>query len=269
MSDSSPFCLDYGGVAIDCGDPRAQHQDGGVVSPAADYTLVPADEGYLDTLTGLTWRFVPLLMQSYSEEPCAALGAEWRLPRRLELISLLDHGVGFPAADAARFGTVDRFWSSAAVDDLVVTIDFGPGTCELSDPDLPLAMRCVKGSPLEQTLTVGDGSVLDSATRLTWSRGVDVAERWHRAIEICLARPQEGCRRWRVPSAKELLSLLDETQRLDRAFPQPSDGERFVWSSTPVAFGVGYVWLLDMETLELVQHNVLDELPEGHVRCVW
>jgi hypothetical protein len=36
-----------------------------------------------------------------------------------------------------------------------------------------------------------------------------------------------------------------------------------------VAFGVGYVWLLDMETLELVQHNVLDELPEGHVRCVW
>lgn len=88
-------------------------------------------------------------------------------------------------------------------------------------------------------------TVLDTQTGLVWQRNDDATTRtWDDAEAYCAALPLPGSG-WRIPSAKELLSLLDDSRHnpaIDpTAFPSASNGS--YWTNTTQA-GTGGKWYL-------------------------
>ena len=91
---------------------------------------------------------------------------------------------------------------------------------------------------------VEEGTVTDTRTRLTWQRAPDLTARaWTQAAPYCAALELSG-KGWRLPSVKELLTLVDESRwgpAIDPgAFPgTPSD---YFWTSSPLATFPMFVW---------------------------
>lgn len=271
LPDSTARCFHETG-SIDCNDEDAVHQDGALVQPAPSYVLSPDDEGYLDELTQLTWRHQLLLDQPLDEGACAAaFGNAWRLPSRFELVTIIDPGRAAPAADIVSFPGVHIVWTASRVEESVIAVDFADGTPKTYGSAELFAMRCVKGASRQQELSLLDGAVFDASTGLTWSSTAEIADTWQDAAEMCEARPQTGCRPWRLPTAKELLTLLDDKDRLDPAFGDSPDAFALsAWSATPMATAPGRVWVLHMGKLELGTLGFeQDARGLAHVRCVW
>ena len=91
---------------------------------------------------------------------------------------------------------------------------------------------------------VANGTVLDTKTTLTWQQGVDPGSySWADAQAYCATLDLDGGV-WRLPSMKELLTIVDFTRAdpaIDpAAFPDtPSD---YFWSSSPVAGSSTAAW---------------------------
>jgi hypothetical protein len=91
---------------------------------------------------------------------------------------------------------------------------------------------------------VEQGTVNDTQTRLTWERAPDLTPRvWSQAAPYCSALDLNG-KGWRLPSVKELMTLVDESRwgpSIDPvAFPgTPSD---YFWTSSTLASFPMFVW---------------------------
>jgi hypothetical protein len=91
---------------------------------------------------------------------------------------------------------------------------------------------------------VEEGTVTDSRTRLTWQRAPDLTPRpWSQAEAYCGSLDLHG-KGWRLPSVKELLTIVDESRwgpAIDPvAFPStPSD---HFWTSSSLATFPMFVW---------------------------
>jgi hypothetical protein len=91
---------------------------------------------------------------------------------------------------------------------------------------------------------VDGGTVTDTRTRLTWQRSPDATPRgWTFAAPYCSDLDLNG-KGWRLPSVKELLTLVDESRwgpAIDPvAFPStPSD---YFWTSSQLATFPMFVW---------------------------
>jgi Protein of unknown function (DUF1566) len=89
------------------------------------------------------------------------------------------------------------------------------------------------------------GTAYDTKSRLTWQR-VTVANatvEWQDAVAYCAALDLNGTG-WRLPTQKELFSLVDRT-RAAAPFIDPTafpGGGGPFWSSTPVAGSPANVW---------------------------
>ena len=192
----------------------------------------------LDEVTGLMWMKVVQSSQPLSHDEaaayCGALSTggycDWRLPTRIELVSILDHTRVRPAYDTAVF-------PMAGVDP---TSSYSAGNGVESDRSGPahegywyfdrdgyltaiaadIRPRCVRTAespppPEERYLFAGEGgdaTVTDMGTGLTWQRRLDPQLRNHAdALSYCneLAAAGGG---WRLPSVKELLTIVDETR---------------------------------------------------------
>jgi hypothetical protein len=93
--------------------------------------------------------------------------------------------------------------------------------------------------------TTGD-TVSDSRTGLVWQGTVNASTyTWDAARSYC-AGLGGG---WRLPSLKELLTLVDPTRpppTIDPAFPNtPAEG---FWSASPYVRSSGYAWLVFFST---------------------
>ena len=104
----------------------------------------------------------------------------------------------------------------------------------------------------------GDGTVTDNTTKVMWTedargQGPDLRLTWYEATDYCDALVLAGYSDWRLPSIKELRSLIDNTQR-DPALPP---GNPFVdvsrreydvyWSSTTDETKIhGVAWTVGM-----------------------
>jgi hypothetical protein len=91
---------------------------------------------------------------------------------------------------------------------------------------------------------IGDGFVTDTGTKLVWQRDLSTdAYAWADADAYCAGLDLAG-QGWRLPTIKELLTLVDETRTspaIDlRAFPGET-GE-YVWSSSRVADAKSERW---------------------------
>jgi hypothetical protein len=77
---------------------------------------------------------------------------------------------------------------------------------------LAVALPALAKAPPDQYDTFGpfDPTIADLHTRLTWQRGYAPAASWDAARSYCAGLALGGQSGWRIPTVKELLTLVDE-----------------------------------------------------------
>jgi hypothetical protein len=214
---------------------------------------------------------------------------DWRLPTRLELHSLADHGHcgtdgGGPALDQEAFPTATLgtfrtpYWTSTrhfADNQYAVGFLLGEITYDGDIAGQIVFARCVRSTrertPPAQPFDVRGGVVCDQRSGLEWERlpeVVDVLD-WSAspiiqpAIDYCSTLMLDGGG-FRLPTAKELATIVDETtvQPVIDAEIFPDTEREFYVTSTPlgcsthlgwywaVAFGDGVVYPMDQSYTE-------------------
>ena len=212
---------------------------------AASYTVNPQDDSVIDNVTGLIWeRNVDPgdYRQSDADNYCRGKGGDWRLPIRIELVSLLDFTVSnpnpVPPPDPTTVhpmispmfsnAPAERFWSSSKKPGDPNTgwaVGFDVGNTRQKQVTDTYRVRCVRRppsqcSPTGYQVNEQEGTVYDVATGLTWQRAIADRQDWDSASTYCSAQFGSA---WRLPSLTELQTIVDETQQdpsIDReAFP--------------------------------------------------
>lgn len=223
---------------------------------------ISRDDVAVDRNTGLMWQRNVLpnpLSFSGAKQACDQLALagydDWRLPSRIELVSILDLTRVQPAIDPIAFPQTpsDWFWSaSAAAGDAqsawYVYFYFGyPKTDLVSNQ---FAARCVRTAephpPPSVRYDVQPETVRDLGTGLVWQRSTpDRTFDFDGARAYCAALTVAGQQGWRLPSMTELLTLIDEGAAVaplidTTAFPN-TPGEAF-WTSSAFGGATGMAW---------------------------
>jgi hypothetical protein len=238
----------------------------------------------LDRLTQLTWQRAPypdLLDWQAATDHCACLTLgghdDWRLPSRIELVSLADYTRANPAIDPVAFpGTPDEwFWSSSRRPDsdppTAFYVAYFDGNTHRAALDVPYRVRCVRGGTATPSVhpayVLSADTVTDPGTGLTWQRRFDPTERiFSDAASHCAALPLGGGG-WRLPDMKELQTLIDETRSdpaIDEAAFPETPGEGF-WAGHRLVETAGFAWFVSFSG------GIAYNSPEDHpyrVRCV-
>ena len=249
-----------------------------------------------DNVTGLVWAKC-----SAGQEPadCSGFGAAlewqeavdycaqnvdglpgdgWRLPSRLELLSMTDFEKPH-CLDKSVFGgeVVAGYWSSTTGGTPTSACGVSFGTCAsgcaYQKEDFQTFFRCVRGQPTSSGdfEDVGDGTVRDHATNLQWQKGVSPENlNWSNALDYCEGLDLAGYADWRLPNAKDAASLVDFTPPLWNAAEEffgtePKGG---FWTATTFntwssrGFALGSAGALgdfsNIKTMELLARCVRD-----------
>jgi len=181
--------------------------------------------------------------------------ADWRLPTREELRSLVHHGRHSPAIDEGYFANTAAgyYWSgsaSALNAEYAWSVDFRDGYHPHKNKSDSYHVRGVRGLqplPTKGFVTNGDGTVTDTTTGLMWQRGTPEEMDWQSALLYCAGMALGSHSDWRLPGIKELASLAD----LDGYGPAidtdyfPDSVESSHWSSTTRDSSTNGVWLVE------------------------
>ncbi|HVU52952.1 MAG TPA: DUF1566 domain-containing protein [Polyangia bacterium] len=256
-------------AAAGCGSssnaPPAAHDCGGFTMPNPASTGLPhpmayaanADDTITDQVTGLTWEATvdgKAYMQGEAVDHCAAKGEGWRLPTRLELVSLVDYTIAAPGPTInAIFKDTPptTFWTASAYygdqgDDWYVGFDVGYSDYGIENQSS--LVRCVRSAPLTCRVSryqvQPNGTVYDQASGLVWQQKLDPGSySWSDALGYC-ASLGAG---WRVPSLTETQTIIDDGKEFPAvdatAFPD-TPAEDF-WTGTAEAGGSGSAWYVD------------------------
>ncbi len=241
-----------------------------------------------DRVTGLVWQRYPNKESatfSEAKRACARLTLagydDWRLPSRIELVSIVDltrsepsiHPVAFPRTPS------DWFWTGSIAADRATEawyVYFYFGYPKTDDVTNRFAVRCVRTPPAPTDVAppaaryaVQTETVRDVATGLTWERVVPQTKLPFEAARSYCERLSLGGRRgWRLPSMPELLTLVDERTTAPptidgTAFPRtPPDS---FWTASAFAETAAQAWHVYFD-----RGNALYGLLNAayHVRCV-
>ncbi len=250
-----------------------------------DYTINPpsytdnGDGTITDNVTGLIWQKQDDATGrtwadagAYCDASTLGGYSDWRLPSRIELISIVDKGGYNPAINATYFPSTasSGYWSSTTYGTFsAIYVGGGPFYSSKTDS---YYVRCVRGGQITQNLTDnGNGTVTDSGTLLTWQQGENSLMAWETALTYCEGLSLAGQTDWRLPNIKELFSLVDDTRynpSINTTY-FPSTGSKYYgayWSSTTnaghpsvaqyVSFGNAYTGV------------IYDKASSLYVRCV-
>lgn len=232
----------------------------GLPNPAS-YTNM-GDHTLRDNVTCLIWENNPATNVAYTwsdaqkrctQNPLHA-GVGWRAPTRIELMSLVDYSRTNPAIDKTIFPqnlSQPPYWTSSAmpaVANFGYLIKFYDGVVNFADQTSMYFAQCVTGngedpnlpiSPPDDHYTIRITDVVDNYTGLVWQRdsqSMPVAVVWPTAADYCKTLQLNGAT-WRLPSVKELATLIDE-RRLGQPLPLidlsafPNTTASNYWSST-------------------------------------
>jgi hypothetical protein len=238
-----------------CGFVMPNPASTGLPNPAS-YTA-NADGTITDAVTGLIWEGTVdgnSYMLSDAVAHCAAKGGGWRLPTRLELVSLVDYSIAAPGPTINpifKNTTPTTFWTSSAYygdvgDEWYVGFDVGYSDYGIVNQSC--LVRCVQ-APTQKCFasryqTQPDGTILDQATGLTWQATLDPGSyTWGDALKYC-AGLGAG---WRVPSLTEIQTIIDEATEDPAVAPSvfPDTPAVDFWTSTANADGTGASWYVD------------------------
>lgn len=245
----------------------------------------------VDLVTGLEWQhaFTEKRTWEAARAHCAQvrLGghADWRLPSRIELVSLVDH-TRMPTIDPRAFpaGTPDDyFWSSSTVrlpdppdagaepvPDMAYSVYFGGGlTAYGVKTGASAHARCVRGGGpgVLPRWTIEGDTVLDRNTGLRWERRPpDLTLVWDSARRYCAELSLAGSTGWRLPLAKELQTVVDEAFAAPVVDPAvfPDTPPARTWTASG-RLALSSATYLDMRDGQTEEASLVDAL---HVRCV-
>lgn len=266
-------------------DPEASDLDWAAwpVPPDAPTSLVLEGDVVSDSVTGLSWHAAasPSLMLAdvtpYCEESTVGGFDDWRAPRWIELISITDYSRRDPALNPAHFtAPVGGFVLSVSrsyVAETVIGVAAHDGRVTFADVALLHTTRCVRGAGRAGTAPanryeIETDVVRDRFTSLEWQRDPSAARMLladARASCTALALAGGG---WRMPSIKELLTLLDTTTMAPTRWYVPAFGRtvmRETWSNTMAVTGTDEYWTVDFGTAGASTSR--EGLANG-VRCV-
>ena len=240
----------------------------------------------IDQVTGLMWqRETPA---EYGFADAAALCAElalaghcdWRLPTRIELVSLVDFTLSNPTLDTTAFAAASgEYWSTSALDEYRWRIGSDGATRASKESMAPTGLaRCVRvhithqvAEPRYQfTGQAPDDLATDRGTGLVWQRRPGTTTYSFADAEThCAAFGGGG---FRVPSMKELQTVMDETKSATslidaEVFPDfPTTANVTFWTSSPSA-RPGHAWFVRGASTLAVAVDA-DLSAEFYVRCV-
>ncbi|MFZ5440651.1 MAG: DUF1566 domain-containing protein [Myxococcota bacterium] len=234
-----------------------------------------------DLLTGLEWEQVASptqVTQALAAATCATLslqGSGWRLPTLIELESLVDYTVANPSINTTVFpGTAGQYyWTStrrfgATATFWIVYFFWGSsGVLSTASPTTTAQVRCVRsaatalsrgaGAPPGRYV-VGTDTVFDTKTLLTWQRAISpmmlsAAD----AATTCQGQTLGGLSGWRLPTIKELQTLIDvraSNPAIDTtAFPSVATDN--LLSSTPNVSNAARPWIVSLSSGRTVEGN--------------
>jgi hypothetical protein len=205
-------------------------------------TYEAGGEFVTDLVTGLVWEAAANPVRMGWEEAkahCAALElggrADFRVPGRIELVTILDFNEVPVAAGVFDGAISDYHWTSSPasfVEGSAYTVYFGAGETTIARANPGRAVvRCVAGAveapPSPQFAAEADG-VLDRVTGLVWEASVGAESTWDEAQARC-----EGLG-MRLPSVRELQAIVDENRHEPALDPAvfPGGAAELVWSAT-------------------------------------
>ncbi len=241
----------------------AYGQDGSYQLNVPSYAVSMSGAVVLDSVTGLKWQrqvtpgamtYADAVKYCGTQQLDAATG--WRLPTLLELFSIVDYGRYSPAITPSFTmpPSGEQFWTSTpsaatAGNRWVVHFADGGATIDGEQELNPSQTRCVLGPGLAGKLTVDQQVVHDSRTQLTWQKAASsMTFTWLAAIDHCEKLVLQCHDDWRLASIKELVTLIDETQKDSVLLPQLTGTSR-QWSSTPTLLD-GDAWLFDPDGIQ-------------------
>lgn len=260
--------------------PMPNEADAGLPHPQ---TYAQEEPGLVrDEVTGLTWQVEmegePLTFAeatSYCKKLSLA-GGGFRLPSRIELTSLLDLREASPAIDKAAFPETigDKLWSASAYAGAsnqrwLVNFGFGTGLVFSAGIGEKHYARCVRsaGEPETPDFELGAETVTDPATQLTWQRSVETAPvTISAAAAACAALTFDGGG-FRLPTVKELHTLVDERRFKTAIDPEvfPDTPSAYFWTASKVAGFAKYTWMVSFTD---GSDRWVAEDVTGLVRCV-
>jgi hypothetical protein len=238
------------GSSPEPGDPcDVGYPDGGTIDREwAMWPLPPADlsrtnyvvrDGVVcDRTTKLVWERSVGTARSWDDATthCDTLSAggykDWRLPTRIELLSIVDYPSS-PALEENAFpeslvqAKVDggaaetRYWASTRhptgslfLRRFLVNFNFGQAYTDVKDQSL--AVRCVRGgAPHNSTQGIAyvttENTAMDPRTGLRWQRGqvTGSAVPWAVGLQECQSLQLDGFTGFRLPTIREVESLYD------------------------------------------------------------
>ncbi|MBX3185166.1 MAG: DUF1566 domain-containing protein [Polyangiaceae bacterium] len=220
---ASQYCI--AGGCSDDHDGYARWPLPGTAGHPFDYSVDVDAKTVLDQVTGLLWQREPApTTHTFDDAKSHCEGLtwggrdDWRLPTRMELISIVDYTRGRPTLDSVAFpGTPQAaFWAGPRRSNDALSVDFGDGTVDIEATTVSRHVRCVAEVTPQLPIPasghyfqVTGNTVLDGATGLEWQRGSAPSARSQAAaISYCDGLALDGKTGWRLPSASELSSLI-------------------------------------------------------------
>jgi len=270
---------DRGDAAVDTGDAgtdavvcHANSADYLIAAIGNDQPPFPRPQKFtvngevvLDENSRLEWqRTIDVAARGWVDaktycDQLAVAGGCWRLPQRIELVSIANYAVPpSPAIDSTAFPNTPAvgFWSATPVVNSTTQawyVTFADGSTGESPTTTTMPVRCVRSTiaPPTNRYQISATTVVDLATELTWQHVIDPGTyTFNTAATFCanLALDQLT---WRIPSIQELETIVDTSATnvaVDpTAFPNTPAGLH--WSGTlrstdsqsgwTVDFGVG------------------------------
>lgn len=252
----------------------------------------------LDQVTGLMWQrnlddgsYNWVDAQAYCADLELSGYCDWRLPTRIEWVSIIDYTRVNPAIDSEVFPDTPAtgFWSSSPLirDEPVpsgaawqIDLEYGGYYSPDAQTDTRLRARCVRtassadlpvppGASLSECYSILGETVWDNETGLEWQRSIDsIRHTWEEARLYCSDLALSGVG-WRVPTVHELQTIVDDSRAnpaVDTlAFPESLSEP--LWTSSLVSDASSdYAWTVGFDNGATNGSSGLDA--ERRVRCV-
>ena len=241
-------------------------QDGNYSINAPIYELKKQDGGtiLIDRTTGLDWQRIPDKTRrtwseaiDYADDLSLSGFTDWRLPKKQELQSILSYGTTpspllEPVKRTGRDGQPEQGFCAWTLTTRVFPSMYAKKIClndnqgAISDKYEKNYVYAVRGPALSygKFQNNGDGTVTDLMTGLTW-QAIEVRPRnWQQALAYCRQLDLGGHRDWRLPTIKELSTLVNEdliNPAIDVKF-FPGARSASYWTSTTFTGHPGFAW---------------------------
>jgi hypothetical protein len=179
--------------------------------------------------------------------------SDWRVPTVKELRSIVDFSQTNPSINTTFFpGTVSSdYWTSntyAHYQESAWIVQFNDDQFGYENKSHSYYVRAVRGrqsGSSNRFVDNGNGSVTDRSTGLMWQKVASSSPlKWEAALADAESLSLAGYDDWRMPTAKELQSIVDYSlwgPSINETF-FPGTLSNHYWSSTTYAYGTSIAW---------------------------